>query len=272
MTDRSLAGVTILAVFAHPDDESLACGGTIARLADAGARVVLVCASRGDRGSHSPAGVLPPGDLGRIRTAELRAAAETLGIADLVILNHPDGSLRWADVPQFHGELMIALRRYRPEAVVTFGADGLYWHADHIGVHERTLTAVKSLGADAPPIYYVTLPPGAMQAVVRAAEARGAEPPDSGFWGITPDAFGLSAEPPTVTVDVRPWIATKLAALRCHHTQMGPRNPLAWIDEEDARRWLGTEHFHRLQAASNTDLPCCSATGAKAGLLEQIGA
>jgi LmbE family N-acetylglucosaminyl deacetylase len=272
MADRLLAGATVLAVFAHPDDESLACGGTLARMANAGARIVLICASRGDRGSNSEPGVLPPGELGGVRAAELRAAADTLGIAELVILNHPDGSLRWADVPAFHGELMIALRRYRPDAVITFGEDGLYWHADHIGVHERTFTAVQSLGEDAPPLYYVTLPAGTMQGIVRAAQAKGAAPPDAGFWGINPDAFGLSAEPPTLTVDVRPWMATKLAALRCHRTQMGPRNPLAWIDEEDARRWLGVEHFHRVPAASDAGLPRRLANGAKAGPLERIGA
>ena len=275
MADPSFAGVTILAVFAHPDDESLAGGGPRARLSDAGARVVLVCASRGDRGSSSGSEVVPDGDLARVRSQELRAAAEALGVADLIILGHPDGSLRWADVPQFHGELMIALRRYRPAAVVTFGEDGLYWHADHIGVHERTVTAVQSLGEEAPPLYCVTMAPGAMQAIARAAHARNAQAPDSGFWGIHPDAFGLSAEPPTVTVDVRPWIDRKMAALRCHRTQMGPRNPLAWIDGDDARRLLGMEHFARMppwDPAPGRDEAIGGRGDAGASPLERIGA
>jgi LmbE family N-acetylglucosaminyl deacetylase len=154
---------------------------------------------------------------------------------------------------------MIAFRRYRPDAVVTFGEDGLYWHADHIGVHERTYTAVRSLGVDAPPLYYATMPLGAMRAVVKAAQARGGAPSVSDFWGIEPDAFGLSAEPPTFTVDVRPWIARKLAALRCHRTQMGPHNPIAWIDEDDARRWLGVEQF------------CREHDDTAADVLEQVG-
>jgi LmbE family N-acetylglucosaminyl deacetylase len=273
MDDPSFAGVTILAVFAHPDDESLACGGTLARLADAGARVVLVCASRGDRGSLGGThGVIQP-DLGRVRAAELRAAAESLGIADLLILGHPDGALRWAEVPQFHGELMITLRRYRPDAVLTFGEDGLYWHADHIGVHERTATAVRSLGDEAPLLYAVTMPVGTMQALVRAARARGGAAADSGFLGIHPDAFGLSAEPPTVAIDVRPWIARKMAALRCHRTQMGPRNPLAWIDDDDARGLLGIEHFARMTLDNRraSDRPHGADEPPAAGLLELIG-
>jgi N-acetylglucosamine malate deacetylase 2 len=243
MADRSFAGSTILAVFAHPDDESLSCGGTLARVADGGGRVVLMCASRGDRGSMSGGPKPAATDLGGIRARELRSAARALGISDLVILAHPDGSLRWAEVSLFHAELMLALRRYRPDAVVTFGSDGLYWHGDHIGVHERTFTAVQSLGAAAPPLYYVTMPRGAMKAIVEAAQAKGAAHLDSALWGINPDAFGIAADAPSFSVDVRPWISRKLAALRCHQTQMGSHNPLGWIDDADACRWLGDEHF-----------------------------
>src|SRR5207249_11046652 len=88
-----LAGRTILAVFAHPDDESLACGGTLARAADAGAKIVLLCATRGERGSISDLTLVPDGDLGRVRTGELREAAGVLGIADVVICDYPDGDL-----------------------------------------------------------------------------------------------------------------------------------------------------------------------------------
>src|SRR4029079_15719455 len=86
---------TVLAVFAHPDDESLTCGGTLARLADAGVRVVLLCASHGRKGAISDPALVPDGDLGSVRADELRQAAQVLGIADVVILDHPDGDLRW---------------------------------------------------------------------------------------------------------------------------------------------------------------------------------
>ena len=151
--DRFLAGRTILAIFAHPDDESIACGGTLARAADAGARVVLLCASRGEAGSVCDAALVPDGDLGRVRTHELRDAAAVLGIAELIVMDHPDGDLRWDHVPELHHEIVTTIQRYRPDAVITFAEDGLYWHLDHIGVHERTYTAVHSLGPDAPPLY-----------------------------------------------------------------------------------------------------------------------
>src|SRR3954462_5637511 len=117
MSASDLSGRTILVVFAHPDDESLACGGTIARLADAGARVIVICASRGERGS--PSGAVRDESLGRTRSEEIRAAARTLGVAELILLNHPDGDLRWCEVSELHAELLMFLRRHDPAAVIT---------------------------------------------------------------------------------------------------------------------------------------------------------
>jgi LmbE family N-acetylglucosaminyl deacetylase len=243
--DRGLAGRTILAVFAHPDDESLACGGTLARLADAGARLILVCGTRGERGSISDPALVPDGDLGRVRADELRAAAEVLGIAKVLIFDHPDGDLRWADVPEFYDEIVSTIGEYRPDAVITFAEDGLYWHLDHIGAQERTCTAVRAFGDKAPALYYVTMPKGVMRAVVEAAIATGWTPPNPGVWGIVPDAFGSVTRRPSFVVDVADWVPRKLAALRCHRTQMGANNPLARIGDADARRWLGIEQFRR---------------------------
>src|SRR5437762_12086977 len=91
----SLAGRTVLAIFAHPDDESLACGGTLARLADAGARVILLCASQGEAGSISDPALVPDGNLGAVRAHELRDAAPVLGIAEVLLLDPPAGDRRW---------------------------------------------------------------------------------------------------------------------------------------------------------------------------------
>jgi N-acetyl-1-D-myo-inositol-2-amino-2-deoxy-alpha-D-glucopyranoside deacetylase len=257
--DPMLAGRTVLAVFAHPDDESLACGGTLARLADAGVRVILMCASQGEAGSISDAALVPDGNLGGVRTRELRDAAAILGVAEVIVLDHSDGNLRWKDSPQFENEIVDAVRRNRADAVITFDEDGLYWHIDHIGVHDRTWDAVASMGADAPPLYFVSMQRGVMRGIVDAAH-KGGVTTVSSFWGITPDVFGLSAPAPSFVVDVRAWVPRKLAALRCHRTQMGPNNPMAWIDDEEARRWLGLEQFRRAPI---------EATGAP--LLEQIG-
>jgi LmbE family N-acetylglucosaminyl deacetylase len=249
-----LAGRTVLAVFAHPDDESLACGGTLARLSDDGVRVVLFCASRGERGSSADPAVLRGPELGRVRTQELRAAIEVLGISDLILHDHPDGEMRWVNVELMHDQIVQALRDYSPDAVITFGADGLYWHLDHIGIHERTTAAVQSLGEKAPPLYYVTIPRGVMRQVTDAAVANGWVPAGSTLFGITPDAFGLAAEPHSLAVDVTEWVPRKLAALRCHQTQMGPNNPFARLGAAEATRWLAVEHFRRAFDGSGNSL------------------
>jgi N-acetyl-1-D-myo-inositol-2-amino-2-deoxy-alpha-D-glucopyranoside deacetylase len=255
-----LAGRTVLGIFAHPDDESLACGGTLARLSDAGARVVVVCASHGEAGSISEPALVPDGDLGRVRVRELREAAAVLGIAEVIVLDHSDGDLRWKDSPQFENEIIDAVRRHRADAVITFDEDGLYWHIDHIGVHDRTWDAVASLGAAAPPLYFVTMPRGVMRGIADTAQVKGGVTSASTFWGITPDAFGLSAPAPSFVIDVRAWVPRKLAALRCHRTQMGPSNPMAWIDDEGARHWLGVEQFRRAPIEASGE-----------PLLEQLG-
>src|SRR5213079_1549543 len=169
----SLAGRTVLGIFAHPDDESLACGGTLARLADAGSRVILLCASRGEAGSISDPALVPDGDLGGVRSRELTEAAAVLGVAKVIVLNHSDGNLKWKDMPQFENEIIDAVREYNVDAVITFDEDGLYWHIDHIGVHDRTWDAVASLGANAPPLYFVTMQRGVMRGIVNAAQVKG---------------------------------------------------------------------------------------------------
>jgi LmbE family N-acetylglucosaminyl deacetylase len=243
MIDAELSGRSVLAVFAHPDDESLACGGTLARLADEGIKVIVMSASHGERGGQTDSA--KDEALGQARALEIRDAAAILGVAEVVIGDHPDGDLQWEHVTEFHAELVTFIRRHRPAAVITFGQDGLYWHLDHVGVHERTTYAIRSLGADAPPLYYVTMASGVMTEIVDAARRRGWTPPLRGFWSLAPEAFGVDAQPATITVDVTDWVPRKLAAILSHRSQMVEGHPFAELSEGDARRLLGTEYFHR---------------------------
>lgn len=249
---RSLSGRSVVAVFAHPDDEAIACGGTLARLADEGARVTVVCASRGELGSASDPALVSGGDLGRVRAAELEASARALGVHEVRLLSHADGCLRWSDA--LAAEIHATIAECRADAVITFDADGLYWHGDHIGVHEHTTRAVAALGPKAPPLYYVSMGPGTMRAVVEAARAHGGAPDGEGLWGISPDAFGVEAPAPTVTVDVRATVHRKLAAIRCHRTQLGPASPFICLSDEDALRLLATERFRRAPGAPTDDV------------------
>lgn len=246
-TNSQFQGQVVLAVFAHPDDESIACGGTLARLADAGARVVLMCATHGECGS----GLVEGGPtLARLRARELQSAVECLGIRDLALLSHRDGDLRWTEMTLFTAEIAYAIERRRPAAIITFDQDGLYWHPDHIGVHERVVTAVQAFGSDAPPVYGVTLKANLMVEAVASAVAGGWRAPAGGFWSLPPEAFGNYALPSTLVVDVSDWVHRKTAAICVHETQLGRSHPFSDLSPENARRWLGREYFRRLETLS----------------------
>ena len=188
--------------------------------------------------------------LALVRVQELRCAAAALGIADVILMDHPDGELRWEQVAEFQAEIVAAVRRYAPCGVITFGADGLYWHLDHIGVYERTTTALRSLGAAAPPLYHVTMPRGIIRPLFEAALSRGWVPPPEGILEPRPGRLW----PPRSPADGRcrrPAVGPqKVAAILCHKTQMGSGHPFDQLEPAEAERWLGTEHFHRVSERS----------------------
>ena len=255
--DAAADGGGVLAVFAHPDDESLACGGLLARCAADGVPGTVLCLTRG-------AGVPADPERAATRTRELGAAAAVLGLTEVILLDYRDGYLPWEDAAAVEGDVAQSIRRLRPEAVVTFDDDGLYWHPDHVAVHERTTAAVAALGPDAPALYYVTMPSGAVRALVEAVSARmaGHSPPlgtaersPIHVLGIDqPDAFGADAKHATHVLDVRSVAARKMAALRCHASQIAD-GTLALATDEDAARFLGIELYRRAGVgASHTTL------------------
>jgi LmbE family N-acetylglucosaminyl deacetylase len=128
-------------VFAHPDDETFAAGGTLAKLAARGERIDLFCATDGDAGKSSGIPVASRTDLGARRRAELTAAAQVLGVASLTTPGHPDGGLREVDQDRLIGEIVYFVRRCRPEVVLTFGPEGApTQHRDHRAI-SRAATA-----------------------------------------------------------------------------------------------------------------------------------
>jgi LmbE family N-acetylglucosaminyl deacetylase len=249
MTMVDLEGRTLLAVFAHPDDESLACGGLLAWCALMGARVAILCVTQGEAGPGAP----DPDVLREARTQELQAAATVLGATDVIVLRHPDGMLPWVDPDVLEADIRDVIVRFQPDVVVTFGEDGLYWHPDHVTVHERTTAAVASLDGGAPALYYVSMPPAAMRALIEHARGvAGADTPLSIFGIENPDAFGDGALPPTLVLDAGSFAGQKLAAIKCHRTQL-EGSALALVAEGDAARFLGVEHFRRASVGSQDE-------------------
>lgn len=133
----------LLAVFAHPDDETLGLGSTLARYAAEGVETYLVCATRGERGWYDSEGPDPGLDeVGRIRETELRCAAEQLGIHEVGFLDYIDGDVDQAHPEKITGKIVSHVRRIKPQVVVTFGPDGAYGHPDHIAISQFTQAAM----------------------------------------------------------------------------------------------------------------------------------
>lgn len=133
----------ILCVFAHPDDESMGMGGTIARYASEGVDVSLVCATRGERGWFGPEDGNPGlVKLGQLREGELRQAAEILGIHAVHFLDYTDGDLDRVEPLEAIGRIANHIRTIQPQVVVTFPPDGNYGHPDHIAISQFASAAV----------------------------------------------------------------------------------------------------------------------------------
>jgi len=136
-------GLKLMAVFAHPDDESLAAGGLLAKYAAEGVETYLVCATRGEAGRYIDGyGQVPAETLGRIRTNELRRATEILGIRRTFFLGYRDGQLDQVDPDEASARIAEHIRMVRPDVILTFGPDGLYGHPDHIAISQLTSAAV----------------------------------------------------------------------------------------------------------------------------------
>ncbi len=133
----------LMAVLAHPDDESLGFGSTLAKYAAEGVETALVTATRGERGwTDDPALYPGPGELGRIREGELRAAAKTLGIREVSFLDYIDGDLDQAEPAEPIAKVARHLRSFRPQVVMTFDPRGAYGHPDHIAIFQLTAAAI----------------------------------------------------------------------------------------------------------------------------------
>jgi LmbE family N-acetylglucosaminyl deacetylase len=202
----------LTAIFAHPDDETFAIGGTLARYSGEGVRCSLYCATDGDAGRSSGIPVSSRAELGALRREELRAACAVLGIAALECGGHPDGALAATDPEVVMAEMVRLIRRERPDVVVTFGPEGAPTkHRDHRAL-SRLATAAFLL-ADTTTAYPEQLAEG-------LAPHRG-DRLCYVTWPTPPPGFEPSTEgqPIDVSVPVREWLDRKREAFAVHRTQ-----------------------------------------------------
>ncbi|HUW11781.1 MAG TPA: PIG-L deacetylase family protein [Anaerolineae bacterium] len=233
--------LSLLAVFAHPDDESFRCGGTLALLDRRGVRVRVLAATRGEAGSCGDPPLCHPKELAAVRERELRCACAALGIEPPILLDYRDGELANGAEEDGVAQVLEAIRVWRPQVVLTWPGDGLSGHPDHIAVSRWTGLAFEraaSLGPDAPAaLYHLAVPRSVGKAL-----------------GLH-DLHAVPDEAVTLTVDVTPAWEQKLAAIYCLRTQAG-ESPVLRGPEEKQHLFLGKEHFRRARARGYDFLPC----------------
>lgn len=222
---------TILTVFAHPDDEAFGAGGTLARYAAEGHRVLLLCTTRGESGLNR----LDPDDrdrMGELREEELRRACEQLGIEPPLFLDYRDSgmagtpenehpqALHQADPEEVAQRVLAIIQAERPAAVITFEQFGWYGHPDHVKTYRAVRRAFELLPEDARPALYCTVfAAEAMRWFAQLLREAGQEVPRM-FTDRERMRYGLDIIP--IVVDTSAQAAQKLAALNEHRTQMGP--------------------------------------------------
>src|SRR5581483_801784 len=130
----------LLIIGAHPDDETFFAGGTIAKYAGEGTRVSIVCATRGERGAT--ANLCSIEELPKFREKELRDAAGILGVEDIQLLPYEDQKLAEAPIEEIRRYLVEAIRKTRPQIVITFDPNGTNQHPDHVAISRFTLDAI----------------------------------------------------------------------------------------------------------------------------------
>ena len=217
--------LALLAIFAHPDDESFRPGGTLALLARRGVRVQVLTATRGEAGSCGDPPLCRPEGLPAVRERELRRACAALGVEPPRILDYRDGHLDEVEPEGLVAEILKVVREVHPQVMLTFGPDGLSGHPDHVTVGRAATGAFRRAG-DVAALYTVAVPRSVAERL--------------GIGRVRP----VPDEEIALTVDVTPAWEQKVVAIRCHATQLGA-SPMMQAPVEQQRLFFGTEHFVR---------------------------
>jgi LmbE family N-acetylglucosaminyl deacetylase len=247
----------LLAVLAHPDDESFGIGGTLALYAQRSVEVHLVCATHGEAGDMKPELLDGFSSIADRRESELRCAAKILGLSGVHFLDYRDSgmpgsednrhpqALAMAPVDQVAEKVAHFIRLLRPQVVITTDPIGGYKHPDHIAVHQATVEAYKLASdhnfQDGLPsyrpqkLYYQTLPKGILRKAVRILRLLGKDPHHFGRNGdidlasiVEEGNFPIHAE-----IDYCSVAEKREEAAACHVSQLdgGPPRlgPMGWI-------------------------------------------
>ena len=248
-------------VFAHPDDETLGTGGTLARCAAEGVDTYVVTATRGQRGRYKDGSNHPgPEALGRIREAELRAACQVLSVKEVSLLDYWDKDLDQADPDEVIGSIVAHLRRIRPQVVLTFDPAGGYGHPDHIAICQFATAAVVAAGDasyhppgtdEAPPyrvskLYYIAWTRAKWQAYQAALKKLVSRVDDIERQAAPWEDWAI-----TTVIDTEQHWATVWKAVQCHESQVSIYRPLAELPDELHKGLWGTQEYYRVMSLVN---------------------
>ncbi|HEY5983139.1 MAG TPA: PIG-L family deacetylase [Anaerolineales bacterium] len=236
---------TLLAVFAHPDDESFGPGGTLALYARQGHRVVLLCATRGEAGTVDAEYLKGFASISDLREAELRCAAQHLGLEAVHFMGYRDSgmpgqpanthlrALIVQPIDHVAGQIVKHIRALKPDVVLTFDPIGGYRHPDHIHMHQATNLAFErsadpSFYPEAgepfspPALFYYVLPNRLLRLITRLMPLVGIDPRR---WGRNKDIDLVSLTafefPIHVRINIAPVAKIKAQAGACHASQGG---------------------------------------------------
>lgn len=259
----------LLAVLAHPDDESFGMGGTLAFYAKKGVQVHLICATRGEAGSMDEDCLDGYESVAARREAELRCAADALGLTGVVFLGYRDSGMPGSpdnqhpqaliNAPQHSVASQVAhwIRQLKPQVVLTFDPIGGYKHPDHIAIHRATVEAFSLAGDtsfvdDLPPfqpqkLYYHIMPKGFIRFGVMLMRLSGKDVRHFGRNGDIDllDIIQSGNFPVHAKINYRTVYAQKEAASRCHESQLEGAAMVNPIIREYNRLFSSRDYFMR---------------------------
>lgn len=243
----------LMCILAHPDDESLGTGGILAKYAAEGVETYLVTATRGERGWFGDEAEYPGlEELGRIREAELLAAAKVLGLREVAFLDYIDGDLDQADPVEVINKIVGHLRRVRPQVVATFDPNGAYGHPDHIAICQFATAAIVA-AADADYCKSEGLPSHRVSKLYYMVESEEAAIVYQEAFGelvmnidgVERHAVGWEKWAITTRINTASYWEQVWQAVSCHCSQLPGYQVLANLPEEHHQNLWGTQAYYR---------------------------
>jgi LmbE family N-acetylglucosaminyl deacetylase len=252
----------LLAILAHPDDETLGLGGTLVRYAQEGVETFVVTATRGQAGrfkelKRGEPGHPGPAKLGEIREAELHAACKVLGVREVTLLDYMDGTLDDADPLHLAAELASHVRRIQPHVVVTFAQDGGYGHPDHVAICQGTAAALQ-VAADASRTDVAGPPHATAKFYLMAWDEPHWAAYQESFKKLVSNVDGVERQAKpwpdwelSAKIDTRAFWPTVWKAVQCHVSQVANYGTLGSLSAENHEGLWGWGTFYRVFSTVN---------------------